>query len=105
MSRHRLAMSGAARWTFKQWATFLPRRPGSSFRGAAKADKGHGVLLLTLNYAGDQLAGKQAMKLAKKAGMNVRQVVTGEDQVRPHRRDNQRGLAGAVALYHRGGGS
>ena len=24
------------------------------------ADKGHGVLLLTLNYAGDQLAGKQA---------------------------------------------
>lgn len=24
-------MSGAARWTFRQWATFLPRRPGSSF--------------------------------------------------------------------------
>ena len=32
------------------------------------ADKGHGVLLLTLNYAGDQLAGKQAIKLAQKAG-------------------------------------
>ena len=47
------------------------------------ADKGHGVLLLTLNYAGDQLAGKQAMKLAEKAGLNFRQVVTG-----------------AVALYH-----
>ena len=43
------------------------------------ADKGHGVLLLTLNYAGDQLAGKQAMKLAQKAGLNVRQVVTGEE--------------------------
>ena len=37
------------------------------------ADKGHGVLLLTLNYAGDQLAGKQAMKLAEKAGLNFRQ--------------------------------
>ncbi len=71
------------------------------FEALKKADKGHGVLLLTLNYAGDQLAGKQAMKLAKKAGMNVRQVITGEelhydlDGV-----DNQRGLAGAVAMYH-----
>lgn len=65
------------------------------------ADKGHGVLLLTLNYAGDQLAGKQAMKLAKKAGMNVRQVITGEEiKYDPNGEDNQRGLAGAVALYH-----
>ena len=59
------------------------------------------VLLLTLNYAGDQLAGKQAMKLAKKAGLNVRQVVTGEEiQYDPNGEDNKRGLAGAVALYH-----
>ena len=65
------------------------------------ADKGHGVLLLTLNYAGDQLAGKQAVELAKKAGMNFRQVVTGEEiQFDPNGEDNQRGLAGAVALYH-----
>ena len=65
------------------------------------ADKGHGVLLLTLNYAGDQLAGKQAMKLAKKAGLNVREVVTGEEiQFDPDGEDNKRGLAGAVALYH-----
>ena len=41
------------------------------FEAMQRADKGHGVLLLTLNYAGDQLAGKVAMKLAKKAGMNV----------------------------------
>ena len=65
------------------------------------ADKGHGVLLLTLNYAGDQLAGKQAMKLAKKAGLNFRQVVTGEEiQYDPNGENNQRGLAGAVAMYH-----
>ena len=71
------------------------------FEALQKADKGHGVLLLTLNYAGDQLAGKQAMKLAKKAGMNVRQVVTGEEiQFDPNGEDNQRGLAGAVPLYH-----
>lgn len=71
------------------------------FEALQKADKGHGILLLTLNYAGDQLAGKQAMKLAKKAGMNVRQVVTGEEiQYDPNGEDNKRGLAGAVALYH-----
>ena len=65
------------------------------------ADKGHGVLLLTLNYAGDQLAGKQAIKLAKKEGLNFRQVITGEEiQYDPEGEDNQRGLAGAVGLYH-----
>lgn len=71
------------------------------FEAMKLADKGHGVLLLTLNYAGDQLAGKQAMKLAKKAGLNFRQVVTGEEiQYDPKGENNQRGLAGAVAMYH-----
>ena len=71
------------------------------FEAMQKADKGHGVLLLTLNYAGDQLAGKQAMKLAKIAGMNVLQVITGDEILYdPTGEDNQRGLAGAVALYH-----
>ena len=71
------------------------------FEAMKLADKGHGVLLLTLNYAGDQLAGKQAMKLAKKAGMNVRQVVTGEEiRFDPEGEDNKRGLAGCVPLYH-----
>lgn len=71
------------------------------FEAMQQADKGHGVLLLTLNYAGDQLAGKQAMKLAQKAGMQVRQVVTGEEiRYDPEGEDNRRGLAGAVPLYH-----
>ncbi len=71
------------------------------FEAMQKADKGHGVLLLTLNYAGDQLAGKQAMRLASKANMNVRQVITGEEiKYDPEGEDNKRGLAGAVALYH-----
>ncbi len=66
-----------------------------------RADKGHGVLLLTLNYAGDQLAGKQAMKMATREGLNVRQIITGEEiQFDPKGEDNRRGLAGAVALYH-----
>ncbi len=71
------------------------------FEAMKLADKGHGVLLLTLNYAGDQLAGKQAMKLAKKAGLNFRQVITDEEvRFDPNGEDNKRGLAGAVAMYH-----
>ena len=71
------------------------------FEALKRADKGHGVLLLTLNYAGDQLAGKQAMRLAQKAGMKVLQVVTGEEiKYDPNGEDNKRGLAGAVAMYH-----
>lgn len=66
-----------------------------------RADKGHGVLLLTLKYAGDQLAGKQAMKMAAKAGMNVRQVITGEEiQYDPNGEDNQRGLAACGCRCH-----
>ena len=53
------------------------------------ADKGHGVLLLTLNYAGDQLAGKQAMKLAKKAGLNVRQVAVSYTHLDVYKRQKQ----------------
>ena len=65
------------------------------------ADKGHGVLLLTLNYAGDQLAGKQAIKLAQKAGLNFRQVVTGEEiQYDPNGEDNKRGLCGTADCEH-----
>ncbi|MDO4975678.1 MAG: dihydroxyacetone kinase subunit DhaK [Eubacteriales bacterium] len=71
------------------------------FEALKMADKGHGVLLLTLDYAGDQLACKQAMKLAKKAGMNVAQVVTGEEiRYSEEMEDNHRGLAGSVAMYH-----
>lgn len=71
------------------------------FEAIKMADKGHGVLLLTLDYAGDQLACKQAMKLAQKAGMNVRQVITGEEiRFNEECEDNHRGLAGAVPMYH-----
>ena len=44
---------------------FAAPNPKLVFDAMKLADKGHGVLLLTLNYAGDQLAGKQAMKLAQ----------------------------------------
>lgn len=72
------------------------------FDAMKMADKGHGVLLLVLNHAGDMLCGNMVMKMAGKAGLNVRKVVTQEDISNAPRSnsDDRRGLAGAIPLYH-----
>ncbi len=66
------------------------------------ADKGHGVLLLVLNHAGDMLCGNMVMKMAQKEGLNVRKVVSQEDISNAPRSnsDDRRGLAGAIPMYH-----
>ena len=81
---------------------FAAPNPASVFEALQKADKGHGVLLLVLNHAGDMLCGNMVMKMAKKAGIHVRKVVTQEDISNAPRSnaDDRRGLAGAVPLYH-----
>ena len=81
---------------------FAAPDPQSVLEAIKMADKGHGVLLLVLNHAGDMLCGNMVMKLCAKAGLNVRKVVTQEDISNAPRDDggNRRGLAGAVPLYH-----
>ncbi len=81
---------------------FAAPNPSLVFEALKKADKGHGVLLLVLNHAGDMLCGNMVMKMAAKAGMNVRKVVTQEDISNAPRSnaDDRRGLAGAIPLYH-----
>lgn len=66
------------------------------------ADRGKGVLLIVLNHSGDMLAGKAALKMAKKANLNVNMVVTQEDIGTEPRSnaDNRRGMVGCVPLYH-----
>lgn len=65
------------------------------------ADRGHGVLFVVLNHAGDMMAGNLAMAEAIKLGINVRKVVTQEDIANAPREDgaNRRGLVGCVPLY------
>ena len=58
---------------------FAAPNPQLGFEAVKMADKGHGVLLLVLNHAGDMLCGNMVMKMAGKAGLNVRKVVTQED--------------------------
>lgn len=81
---------------------FAAPNPQSVFEAIKLADKGHGVLFLVLNHAGDMLCANMVMKMCKKAGLNVRKVVTQEDISNAPREnsDDRRGLAGAVPLYH-----
>ena len=81
---------------------FAAPNPQLVFEAVKMADKGHGVLLLVLNHAGDMLCGNMVMKMAGKACLNVRKVVTQEDISNAPRSnsDDRRGLAGAIPLYH-----
>ena len=67
-----------------------------------KADKGHGVLYIVLNHAGDMLTGNKTMKMIEKAGdIQVRKVVTQEDISNATRdnADDRRGLVGCIPTY------
>ena len=81
---------------------FAAPSPQSVFEALQIADKGHGVLLLVLNHAGDMLCANMVMKMAERAGISVRKVITQEDIANAPREqgDDRRGLAGAIPLYH-----
>lgn len=65
------------------------------------ADKGHGVLFVVLNHAGDMLTGNLTMKKIAKLGIKVAKVVTQEDIANAPRSnaDDRRGLVGCIPLY------
>ncbi len=65
------------------------------------ADRGHGVLFVVLNHAGDMMSANLAMAEVAKLGLNVKKVVTQEDISNAPRSDsdNRRGLVGCVAVY------
>jgi dihydroxyacetone kinase-like protein len=79
---------------------FAAPNPQIVFEALKAADKGHGVLFLVLNHAGDMLCGNMVMKMVQKEGLKVRKVVTQEDISNAPRAnsDDRRGLAGAVLL-------
>lgn len=75
--------------------------PQACVEAIKMADKGHGVLFVVLNHAGDMLTGNLTMKQVKKLGLNVVKVVTQEDIANAPREnaDDRRGLVGCVPLY------
>lgn len=80
---------------------FAAPGPQACLEAIKLADKGHGVLLVVLNHAGDMLTGNLTMKAAKKEGLNVIKVVTQEDISNASREnaEDRRGLVGCVPLY------
>ncbi len=80
---------------------FAAPGPQGCVEAIKMADKGHGVLFVVLNHAGDMLTGNMTMKQVKKLGLNVVKVVTQEDISNASRSnaDDRRGLVGCVALY------
>lgn len=75
--------------------------PQACLEALKLADKGHGVLFVVLNHAGDMLTGNLTMKAAKKEGLKVIKVVTQEDISNAPREngEDRRGLVGCVPLY------
>lgn len=69
------------------------------------ADGGKGVACLYGNYSGDNMNVKMAVKMAKKAGIEVKTVVANDDAASAPKdqRDKRRGVAGEVLMWKVGG--
>jgi dihydroxyacetone kinase-like protein len=65
------------------------------------ADRGAGVLFVVLNHPGDVLSANMTMELAKKQGLNVKQILTQEDIASGPREkpEERRGLVGFLPVY------
>jgi dihydroxyacetone kinase-like protein len=72
-----------------------------AFEALKLANRPAGVLLVVLNHAGDVMASNIAMQMAKKAGLNVKMILTHED-IAPGANApaaDKRGLVGCIPLY------
>lgn len=80
---------------------FAAPGPHACIEAIKMAEKGHGVLFVVLNHAGDMLTANLTMKEVKKQGLNVIKVVTQEDVSNAPREnsDDRRGLVGCVPTY------
>jgi len=65
------------------------------------ADHGAGILFVVLNHAGDVLAASMTMEMARKAGLQVKQLLTHEDISSGPREkpEERRGLVGFLPVY------
>ena len=78
----------------------------AAFLDAFKAaDGGKGVACLYGNYSGDNMNVKMAVKMAKRAGIEVKTVVANDDVASAPRdqREKRRGVAGEILMWKAGG--
>lgn len=82
-------------------SVFAAPGPQLCFDALKLADRGKGVLFVVLNHAGDLLSGNMALRMAEKAGLDVKMLVTQDDisnAPRAHA-EERRGLGGCVPVY------
>ncbi len=79
---------------------FAAPGPPRVIEALRKANRDAGVLLVVLNHAGDVMSAKIAMDMAKKEGLNVKQILTHEDVSGGSREnpDDRRGLVGCLPV-------
>ncbi len=70
------------------------------FKALQMMNRPAGILFVVLNHAGDVLNANIAMEMARKEGLNVKQVLTHEDISAPSREDpkDRRGLVGCLPV-------
>ena len=68
------------------------------FEAMQKLNRDAGILLVTLNHAGDVMNADMAKQMAETEGIKVMEVVT-KEEVRPTADEEGRGLAGCILVY------
>lgn len=75
------------------------------FQAMKEADSGKGVACLYGNYAGDNMNVKMAIRMAEKAGIQVKTVVANDDAASAPKteKEKRRGVAGEILMWKAGG--
>ncbi len=81
---------------------FISPSPKEVLEAIHLADKGHGIILMVLNHAGDMLTGNMVYKLAQREGIKISKIITQDDiGVAPRsEQESRRGMSGVLPLYH-----
>lgn len=77
---------------------FAAPGPPTVFEGMKTLKRDAGILLVTLNHAGDVMSAGMARQMAEMEGITVKEILT-KEEIRPTDDEEGRGLGGCVLVY------
>lgn len=77
---------------------FAAPGPPKVFEAMQKLKRDAGILLVTLNHAGDVMSAEMAKQMAEAEGILVKEVLT-KEEIRPNPEEEGRGLGGCFIVY------
>ena len=77
---------------------FAAPGPPTVLEGMKLLKRDAGVLLVTLNHAGDVMSANMAKQMAEMEGITVKEILT-KEEIRPTENEEGRGLGGCVLVY------